>query len=187
MFELPDTQEILERLFKSYGGAENFFEAAEKRLAEFNALWAQDVGAMGRVLRSHLIVEFYMTAYLQKANPNLGSINDAKIGFAQKTDLLGENDSLIKMLVPGIRRLNTVRNRLAHNLSVSVTQDDVNSFMSIGIYKAMREESEKRTGSFSKLPLDVYDHFAQFVAASLHHASSDDSKYWRDAYAPKQR
>lgn len=187
MFELPDTQEVLKRLFESYGGAEKCFEAVEKRLAQFNALWAQDIGAMGRVLRSHLIVEFYMTAYLQKANPNLGSIDDAKIGFAQKTDLLGENDSFIKMLVPGIRRLNTVRNRLAHNLSVSATQDDVNSFMSIGIYNAMREESEKRAGPFNNDPLEVYEHFAKFVSASFHHAASDDSKYWRDALAPKRR
>ena len=90
------------------------------------------------------------------------------------------------MLVPGIRTLNTVRNRLAHNLSLSVTQGDVNSFMSIGIYKAMREESEKRHGPFSNDPLEVYEHFAKFVASSFHHASSDELKYWRAALAPKQ-
>lgn len=183
MFGTPDTQEIVKRLFESYGGAEKCFEAIEKRRAEFNALWAQDVGAMGRVLRSHLIVEFYMTAYLQKANPSLGSIDDAKIGFAQKADLLGEKDRFINMLVPGIRRLNAVRNRLAHNLSVSVTQDDLNAFMSVGIYKAFREESEKHAGTFSNDPIDVYEHFAEFVATGFHNASSDDSKYWRDALA----
>jgi len=103
---------------------------------------------MGRVLRSHLIVEYYMTVYLQKANPNLGVIDDAHIGFAQKVDLLGENDAFITALIPGIRRLNIVRNRLAHNLSVSVTPDDVKSFRSIGIYWAMRKESEKRSEPF---------------------------------------
>jgi hypothetical protein len=187
MFELPDTDEFLRRLFEAYGGANKFFEVVEQQLAEFNALWAQDVGAMGRVLRSHLFVEFYITAYLQKANPNLASIDDAKLGLSQKTDLLGDDDSFIKMLVPGIRRLNMVRNRLAHNLSASVTQDDLNSFMSIGIYRAMREESERRSRPFSNDPLDVYEHFAKFVAGTFHHASSDEAKYWRNALAPKQR
>lgn len=187
MRELPDIEITMRKLFESYGSKEKYFKAVEKRLAEFNARWNQDIGAMGRVLRSHLIVEYYMTAYLQKANPNLGVIDDAKIGFAQKVDLLGDNDVLITELIPGIRRLNTVRNRLAHNLSVSVNQDDVNSFRSIAIYWAMRKESEKRGVPFGAEPLDIYDHFAQFSASSFHHAASNDLKYWRNALSIKRK
>lgn len=187
MHKLPDIEKTMRKLFDSYGGKEKFFEATQKRLAEFNARWDQDIGAMGRVLRSHLIVEYYMTAYLQAANPNLGVIDDAKIGFAQKVDLLGDHDTLITNLIPGIRRLNTVRNRLAHNLSVSVTQDDVNSFKSVGIYWAMRKASEKGHQKFGTEPLDIYDHFAQFTASTFHHASSDDSTYWRNAFSVEQK
>lgn len=183
MSELPDIGVAIRKLFDSYGGKEKFFEATKKRLAEFNMRWDQDIGAMGRVLRSHLIVEHYMTAYLQKVNPNLGVIDEARIGFAQKVDLLGDHDILITELIPGIRRVNTVRNRLAHNLSVSVTQDDVNSFSSIGIYWAMRKESEKRSPKFGAEPLDIYDHFSQFSASIFHHASSDESAYWRDSFS----
>ena len=98
---MPDIEITMRKLFESYGGKEKYFKAVEKRLAEFNSRWNQDIGAMGRVLRSHLIVEYYMTAYLQKANPNLGVIDNAKIGFAQKVDLLGDNDVLITELIPG--------------------------------------------------------------------------------------
>ncbi len=187
MNELLDIEITMQKLFDSYGGKEKFFTTVKRQLAEFNARWDQDIGAMGRVLRSHLIVEYYMTAYLQKANPNLGVIDDAQLGFAQKVNLLGENNALITELIPGIRRLNTVRNRLAHNLSVSVTPDDVNSFRSIGIYWAMRKESEKRSEPFGVEPLDIYDHFAQFTASSFHHAASEDSAYWRDALSMKRK
>ncbi len=183
MHELPDINKAMRKLFDSYGGKEKFFETTKKRLAEFNARWDQDIGAMGRVLRSHLIVEYYMTAYLQMANPNLGPLDDARIGFAQKVDLLGNHDAQITTLIPGIQRLNTVRNRLAHNLSVSVTQDDVNSFKSVGIYWAMRQESEKGHQKLGTEPLDIYDHFAQYTASTFHHASSDDSTHWREAFS----
>jgi len=184
--EVPDTEEFINRLFESYGGAKQFLEVTKRKLAEFNALWTQDIDSKGRVLRSHLIVEFYMTAYLQKTNPNLGSIDDAKIGFGQKVELLGEKDLFVKTLIPGVRRLNAVRNRLAHNLSVRVTQDDVNAFMSIGIYKAIREKPENQADPLNNDPLEVYDDFAMFVAGIFHHGSSEESKYWRDALASKQ-
>lgn len=186
MSELPDTNTVIERLFKSYGGSEKLFKAIDARLAEFNAQWNQDINAMGRVLRSHLIVEHYMTAYLQKINPNLGSIEETKIGFAQKVELIGDSNFLIHELIPGIRRINRVRNRLAHNLSEVVNEDDVRAFRSISIYWAMRAESEKRrVAPLGKEPLDIYDHFAQFVASTFHHAASDESKYWNDAFTSK--
>jgi len=186
MNELPDIDTVIGRIFKSYGGKEKFFRATDARLAEFNALWNQDINTMGRVLRSHLIVEYYMTAFIQKNNPNLGSIDETNIGFAQKVDLIGDNNFLIHELIPGIRRINRVRNRLAHNLSEVVNEDDVRNFRSISIYWAMREESEKRRVTpLGKEPLDIYDHFAQFVASTFHNAASDESKYWSEAFIPK--
>ncbi|MGY8656066.1 MAG: hypothetical protein ACKVJX_20795 [Verrucomicrobiia bacterium] len=179
--EAPKVSQVVERLFESFGGKAKFFEITEKRLAEFNAHWNQDVGAIGRVLRAHLIVEHYLTAYLQGANPKLGDLDDAKVGFAKKVDLLGNTNSLFSSLVPGIRRLNTVRNRLAHNLSVSVTTDDVNSFRSVEYYWAMRTASEKGHESLSMEPMHVYEHFAKFVAGLFHHSASDEVDKWRDA------
>ncbi len=181
--KVPEVSKVVERLFDSFGGKAKFFEITERRLAEFNAQWDQDIGAMGRVLRAHLIVEHYMTAYVQGANPKLGDLDDAKVGFAKKVDLLGDTNPLIASLVPGIRRLNTVRNRLAHNLSVSVTTDDINSFRSVEYYWAMRTASEKGHESLSLEPMDVYEHFAKFVAGLFHHSASDEVDKWRDAIA----
>lgn len=183
--EMPETDHVILKLFDLYGGKEKFFEVEQKRLAEFNEQWDQDIGAMGRVLRSHLIVEHYMTAYIQKTNPNLGAIDDARLGFAQKVDLLGNLDVLLTSLVPGIRRLNTVRNRLAHNMSVAVTPNDVNVFRSIEYYWAMRAESEKGYSKLSMEPLDIFDHFAQFTASLFHRSCSEESEYWRDAFSTK--
>ena len=87
---------------------------------------------MGRVLRAHLIVEHYMTAYIQGANPELGDLDAAKVGFAKKVDLLDDSNPLLTSLVPGIRRLNTVRNRLADYLSVRRTKEmfcDIQDFL----------------------------------------------------------
>jgi len=187
MTQLPDPAPVVEKVFEAYGGADNFFHAMDERLESFNAVWSQDTQSIGRVLRAHLVVEHFLSAYLETANPNLGSLEKARLSFSQKVELLGDSDPFIAELAPGLRRVNEVRNRLSHNLSVSITSSDVDSLLSVAMYRAMREERNKRFAPLSDEPLDVLEHFAQFAAASLQHSASGDSKLWRQAFENVER
>ena len=105
---------------------------------EFNREYADFLSRedepISRILRLHLIVEHYLLSYLRAANPSLGGPERARLSLAQKLSLADNEESTIHLLVPGIRCLNTLRNRLAHNLHFSVSDFDISpiaSFVSV--------------------------------------------------------
>lgn len=139
-------------------------------------MWNQDFARGAKVLRAHLVVEHFLNLYLANTNPQLGSIAEARLGFAQKLTLMGNHDSILEMLRPGMLRLNQVRNRLAHRLSVDISDDDVASFMSIRLFAATWKASHPKTWNRKPNPLKVLEAFAQLSAAMLQLLSEDARK-----------
>jgi hypothetical protein len=103
---------------------------AQQHQLEFKDLWeGQDEAAIGRVLRCHLLVEHYLTRFLQAANPALGDADVARLGFWQKLKLATGSAvlkrGLIDLYSPGIEALNTVRNRMSHRLRSELDPEDI--------------------------------------------------------------
>ena len=67
-----DPSEFAQRIFDAYGGKEAFFKESEARLQGYSTAWAQNSGAIGRVLRAHLAVEHFLGEYISALNPKLG-------------------------------------------------------------------------------------------------------------------
>lgn len=165
-----DAEAVAEKTIELLGGRDTAFAVIDAEFGEMRARWNQDVVAIGRILRSHLYVEHYLTEFLEKANPRLGSLADARLTFAQKVHLLNP-DQRLERVVPGIKRLNAIRNRLAHRLDAHVTDEDAEVFLSDGAFKAMRIEGAK-PGAPSNDPLDVLEAFAQHISSALQHEFS---------------
>jgi len=101
----------------------------EKDLHDFNAKYRgfveRDYTAVSVVLRCHLIVEHFLDQYLAAANPAIDGWGDARLTFAQKLALAENPRSKLQMLLPGLRCLNTLRNRLAHRLDAEFSEQAV--------------------------------------------------------------
>ena len=177
----PDPAKFAKRVIELHGGHERFFALMEQRFNEFNAVWEQDAGRIGRVLRVHLAVEHFLTEYLAFANPKLGSLDNAQLSFRQKVELLGDDDRLMCVLKPGIRRLNTIRNRIAHKLRVDISAEDREALLGIEIFKAMRTKGAKYVDPRPDDPLSVVEQFAMFAANVLHAGCNPDGALWRQA------
>ena len=91
------------------------------------------------ILRAHLYLEYYMTEHLRYENPGIGDLDSARLTFSQKVALLRVDDEATKSLAHGIRHLNKIRNKLAHNLSIVVTKDDADIFLSVRVFKLIRD------------------------------------------------
>lgn len=166
---------IVRRAIELMGGHDEFFKAADEELADVNRRWDQNVAAIGRILRAHLFVEHYLTQYVFRANPRLGSLIKARATFAQKVALLDADNSDIATMLPGIKRLNEIRNRLAHNLGVQLSEDDKSIFLGckrFAALRAARSEEESQTNE----PLEILEDFARHTAVSLTHEFSPLSK-----------
>lgn len=178
---VPEPEAFAREVIAAFGGEERFFAKMEERLEEFNNVWNQDAERIGRVLRAHLAVEHFLTEYIVVANPSLGSLDDARLSFNQKVDLLSDNDRVASPLKPGLRRLNTVRNRVAHQLKVDIREEDKKAFLDVAIFKAMRTEGAKHTGIPADDPLSVLEQFSKFAAGMLHSGAGPDSHLWKRA------
>ena len=160
--EIDQTQ-ITSRAIELMGGAEAFYTAADKELDEIQRKWNQNIDLIGRILRAHLFVEHYMTEYITNTNSRLGDLNQARLSFVQKTALLDATNPDMTDILPGIRQLNRIRNRLAHNLDVQVTGEDAKTFLESERFAALRAARE-REKPVSSEPIDVLEDFAQHTS-----------------------
>jgi hypothetical protein len=169
------------RVIELHGGHERFFTLIDDLFREFNAIWDQDTHSIGRVLRAHLAADYFMTAAIASTNPHLGSLESARLSFSQKVELIPDDDPSMSFLKPGLRRLNTIRNRMAHRLRVDITAEDREAFLNIQMFTAMRNESARYEGLKPDDPLSVTEQFAMFAASLLHGASDPQRHLWRQA------
>ncbi|MGQ3486439.1 hypothetical protein [Roseovarius pacificus] len=164
-----DPNSIAKNVIDLLGGRDAAFEKLDGEYHRMMAVWDQDAQSIGRILRAHLFVEYFLTEHIRAKNPNLGSLDAARLTFAQKASLLDSKLVTIKDVLPGIRRLNQVRNRLAHSLHADISADDANVLLGCRVFRAMREEGAKRKSQPpSKEPIDVLEAFALYVGSILH-------------------
>jgi hypothetical protein len=159
---------IADRVIELCG--DNFMQMMEDMIREldlFNQQWnQQDRSAIGRVLGAHLFVEHYIDVYLKAMNPNLVNLDDARLRFTQKVVLITSDSPMINELIPGIKRLNTIRNRIAHTLQAGLNDGDKECFLSIPYFNALREAVAKPDTPSDDV-LDIIDDFALQCASRL--------------------
>ena len=175
-----DPQRVASHVITLLGGHDAAFAHFDADHRLLNDRWNQNTDSIGRILRAHLFVEHFLTEYLVARNPELGSPEDARLTFAQKLALIGDATGGVAYLIPGIRRLNAIRNRLAHNLSADVTPEDVNVFLGIALFKAMRDELA-RPNQASGDPIDILEDFSRHTGSALHASATRSDKLWAEA------
>ncbi|HDR9511800.1 hypothetical protein C5615_36350 [Burkholderia cepacia] len=178
-----DPNPIVKRAIELMGGVDAVTNSLEAEYVAMKLRWNQDITAIGRILRAHLYVEHYLTEHLQQVNPRLGDLDDARLTFAQKVNLLdGSWNIAIRQLIPGIKQLNKIRNRLAHNLTAAVSDEDAVIFLNVPIFSALRQADGKpREEGGKESPLDILEYFSEFAASCLHNSSSSFGKAYERA------
>jgi hypothetical protein len=172
MTYFPDPQSLMARVIALLGGIDRAEAVIVGEMNESQRRWDQDILTIGRILRAHLYVEHYLTTYLEEKNPQLGSLTNAHLSFIQKVELLNPENDLLRQMQPGIKHLNAIRNRLAHQLTASVTSEDAIIFLGATAFKVFRDEAARRgplgtSGLASQDPLDVLEGFAKFSGTVL--------------------
>jgi hypothetical protein len=173
------------RIIEKYGGHKAWKAAVTKQMGEFNRVWDQDTDRIGRILRAHLAVEHFVTEFLSASNPNLGSLERARLSYAQKLDLLDTKDRSIEWMLPGLRHLGTVRNRVSHRLRVELTKADQDVFNAVELYRAMRIELNKRDPPTPiqdevESAMAVLEDFARFASGLLHTRLDPNQHIWAE-------
>ena len=101
----------------------------KKREEYFQSLISNDYSEIAQVLKCHLIIEHYLDIFLEK-ELGLDNLNEAKLSFFNKMKLLPDNQA-VTFVKAGIIRINTLRNKVAHQLDVKFTNKDLGEITSI--------------------------------------------------------
>lgn len=181
-----DYEHVTKRVIELSGGKDKLNNEMDEKLAKINEKWNQNIDAIGRILRAHLFVEHFVTECLEAFNPKLGNIKKARLTFAQKLTLIENYSEETKELSKGIKRLNKIRNQLAHNLESTVLDQDKESLLSVSFFKALREELAKPDKA-SDDNLVVLEDFARHVGGRLASLADPDSLAKRFEQAFKEK
>jgi hypothetical protein len=175
---LPES--FVKHVIQLMGGNEKAWQTLDADFEMITSRWEQDTSAIARILRAHLFVEHFLSEFIQARNPDLGSLDEARITFAQKVSLVGIGTPGMAHLLPGLRRLNSIRNRLAHSLRAEVTKEDGEVFLAIGPFRALRDEMAKQATP-SNDSIAILEGFAMHAGAILHSIASDTGKVFAEA------
>ncbi len=93
--------------------------------SHYRHLWSTDHSAKLMILKCHLVLEHFLTAYLEAANPASPGIGSARLTFAQKIDLADHPQANFHFFVAGMKALNAMRNKVAHRLDYVPTDKDL--------------------------------------------------------------
>ena len=119
---------------------------------------------IGRVLVSHLMLEHYLDRCLRAVAPSDFNFSRPSLSFAQKVDILSGPESHIvgAGMVPGIKRVNKIRNALAHDLQAEITTADIQPLADL-----LRHVGKGRAPAIAKDPIAVVETFAAVAIAGM--------------------
>ncbi len=178
-----DPTSVVKHVIELSGGHDAFFEKSHAELNRLNAVWKQDSLTIGRILRAHVFVEHFLNELLRAKNPGLGPLDKARLTFAQKVSLVGPESPEVEDLLPGIRRLNQIRNRLAHSLHADLTTEDADVLLNCSLFRAMRDEDARHISEIaSTKPIDVVEDFALHVGGRIQSHVSGAAEVWAEAF-----
>jgi hypothetical protein len=103
--------------------------AIEQEFQDFNLEYAllseRDDQLISRILKCHLLIEYYLDKYLAVANPAIQNWDKAKLSFYQKLELVIHPQTIFVMIEPGMRCINKLRNKTTHTIQLSFDEDEL--------------------------------------------------------------
>lgn len=123
MREIEGVAEARAILHPHWAVVDSWFLEQNRR---FLAMMNSDHDTLGRVLKSHLVVETFLTEYWEH-RMGAKELQAARLSFHQKASMLPSSGSGPSLVKPGLLKLNGIRNRLGHNPCATFTSEELGS------------------------------------------------------------
>jgi len=119
-------------------------------------------------LKGHLLVEQALRTYISKRVPHPGRLKDKQMSFANLIDFASslEDDKNLEWIWQALKLLNTVRNKLAHNLAPMKVEENEAKFVSY-VQKHDGEISVKENNiklDYGQFPLAVFQLYDRLLS-----------------------
>lgn len=151
--------------------AKPFMTMDEFRIEEVGAVWrGLDLETVGRVLRAHLVVEYFMNELLKAKGHDLAELKSAgvRVTFVNKLRLLYPSG----YMRVGINGLNEIRNKFAHQPAHRLSDADTAVFFDEhNHFRGYLKMSTTAKGITAPVAIDTVEAFAEWAAVMMQSAA----------------
>lgn len=99
--------------------------------SEYQQLCERDHSFAGRLVTCHLLLEHFMTDYLEAAYPTMPELSEARLTFSQKLRLAAYERTNVFLFQDAIHSLNSLRNKLVHDIRFVPSTNDLSGIRTI--------------------------------------------------------
>jgi uncharacterized protein YlxP (DUF503 family) len=93
---------------------------------KWNKIEGIEFELVGRILICHLIIEHYLTVFIELEISRKLNLDKIRLTFSQKLKLIEDNEALRERgIIKGIEIINKIRNKFSHNLKVVIEKSDI--------------------------------------------------------------
>ncbi|EAS45009.1 hypothetical protein C9J48_20670 [Photobacterium profundum] len=163
-------KQVAEKLIPHMEMLNAHFEESNSR---FNSLMGKGHDDLGRVLKCHLIIEYYLNLYLSHQY-GISDIDQIRLSFAQKVNLLPKQGNAVVYVKKGIERINKIRNRFGHKLDASICEGELNEIDDV--LKVMRPETKDLS------PIERIENFTATACTFLIVQPKEIEEIYADAF-----
>jgi len=121
---------------------------------------------IGRILICHLLIEHYLTKFIELETPKGYNWDESRLTFSQKLKLVNKHSILSKFhLIEGMTLINKIRNRFSHNIKAKIISSDITSLKKVII------EFQKQVNSSSEIvisgDIEIIETFTTFALSFI--------------------
>lgn len=154
--------EAVTKAFEKFGKAIfPFLDLMKKEKDRMDMLIAKEPINRGKILNFHLILENFIDRVLATSIPEYNP-ETLRIGFYNKIELLPKTNKFYRLFLDGVKKINWIRNRYAHDLDFELCEEDVRELRPI--IELLDKHSYKEV---DRTPIDIVEQFVSLVCTSL--------------------
>ena len=128
----PDIKEKVDKIFTNDSLPSLFSDSFRELDVKWNKIEGVNFELVGRVLICHLIIEHYLTVFIELEISRKLTLDKLRLTFSQKMKLIDDNEALKdRGIIKGIEIVNKIRNKFSHNLKVEIDDNDIKFLKSV--------------------------------------------------------
>jgi hypothetical protein len=133
---------------------------------KWNKIEGVNFELVGRVLICHLIIEHYLTVFIELEISRKLTLDKLRLTFSQRLKLIEDNEALKETgIIKGIEIVNKIRNKFSHNLKVDINDNDIKYLKSV--VDKIREKDNNASDDIEYSDIAIIESFTSMICAFM--------------------
>lgn len=160
------TKEKVDNYFTHDSLPSLFSDSFRELDVKWNKIEGVNFELVGRILICHLIIEHYLTVFIELEISRKLTLDKIRFTFSQKLKLIEDNEALKETgIIKGIEIVNKIRNKFSHNLKVDINNNDIKYLK--GVVDKIRDKGSNENENIEYSDIATIESFTSMICAFM--------------------